>query len=437
MTAERRFDLLVAGELNPDILIVDPTSGPAFGQVETIVDAIFLAIGIVVGDRRLRCRPPRAADRLRGGRRRGRVRLFHAPGARGRRDRRVRLPDRPGGPDRRHGDRLPRGGPGQHDRDRCDRLAPDRGRPARAARRRAPPPRREHLPPAGPGGRPARAVRGGALARPDDVVRLQLGRVRDLGRPDRPAAPGGRRVPAEPRGGPADHRQDRRPGRRLRAHPAGDRRARGRPAVHPGDQAGLGGGGRDAGHLGIRGGRGAGPARRGRRHHRRRRLVRRRVPVRDARRLAPARRARAGRRPAARCRAPGSAGRPPSRPSSWPVPRSPQPAADRDGRDAARDRHAEPVDRSALRGRPVRARRGQPSGDRDARRRRKGLQRGPGGDRPRRGGPIGRTAGRPRRPVDGRSAGRGADPRAVDLDRRRDARPASRSTRSATGPSPS
>ena len=45
MTAERRFDLLVAGELNPDILIVDPTSGPAFGQVETIVDAIFLAIG--------------------------------------------------------------------------------------------------------------------------------------------------------------------------------------------------------------------------------------------------------------------------------------------------------------------------------------------------------------------------------------------------------
>jgi sugar/nucleoside kinase (ribokinase family) len=45
VTAERRFDLLVAGELNPDILIVDPTSGPAFGQVETIVDAIFLAIG--------------------------------------------------------------------------------------------------------------------------------------------------------------------------------------------------------------------------------------------------------------------------------------------------------------------------------------------------------------------------------------------------------
>lgn len=45
MTEERRFDLLVAGELNPDILIVDPTATPAFGQVETIVDAITLEIG--------------------------------------------------------------------------------------------------------------------------------------------------------------------------------------------------------------------------------------------------------------------------------------------------------------------------------------------------------------------------------------------------------
>ena len=44
-------------------------------------------------------------------------------------------------------------------------------------------------------------------------------------------------------------------------------------------------------------------------------------PLRDALELAP---------PAARCRAPASAGPPPSRPSSWPAPRSPQPAADRD-----------------------------------------------------------------------------------------------------------
>ncbi|MEA2537744.1 MAG: hypothetical protein QOF11_1978 [Chloroflexota bacterium] len=45
MTSERRFDLLVAGELNPDILIVDPAAQPAFGQVETIVEAIRMEIG--------------------------------------------------------------------------------------------------------------------------------------------------------------------------------------------------------------------------------------------------------------------------------------------------------------------------------------------------------------------------------------------------------
>jgi sugar/nucleoside kinase (ribokinase family) len=45
VTSERRFDLLVAGELNPDILIVDPAAQPAFGQVETIVEAIRMEIG--------------------------------------------------------------------------------------------------------------------------------------------------------------------------------------------------------------------------------------------------------------------------------------------------------------------------------------------------------------------------------------------------------
>lgn len=45
MTAERRFDLLVAGELNPDILIVDPAARPAFAQVETIVEAIRMEVG--------------------------------------------------------------------------------------------------------------------------------------------------------------------------------------------------------------------------------------------------------------------------------------------------------------------------------------------------------------------------------------------------------
>ena len=45
MTEARAFDLLVVGELNPDVLIVDPTSGPAFGQIETIVDEIRLEVG--------------------------------------------------------------------------------------------------------------------------------------------------------------------------------------------------------------------------------------------------------------------------------------------------------------------------------------------------------------------------------------------------------
>ena len=45
MTMDRRFDLLVAGELNPDIIVLGPTATPAFGQAETIVDAIQLEIG--------------------------------------------------------------------------------------------------------------------------------------------------------------------------------------------------------------------------------------------------------------------------------------------------------------------------------------------------------------------------------------------------------
>ena len=45
MTADRRVDLLVAGELNPDIMIVDPEAHFAFGQVETLVETIRLEIG--------------------------------------------------------------------------------------------------------------------------------------------------------------------------------------------------------------------------------------------------------------------------------------------------------------------------------------------------------------------------------------------------------
>ena len=114
----------------------------------------------------------------------------------------------------------------------------------------------QHLPPAGARRRPARPVCRGPGGRPDDLVRLQLGFDRDLGQRDRPAPPGGRRVPAEPRGGPSDHRSDGRSGRRIRAHPSGDRRPGGRPAVHPGRQARRRRCRGDARRVGVRGRRG-------------------------------------------------------------------------------------------------------------------------------------------------------------------------------------
>lgn len=42
---ERDLDLLVVGELNPDIIVVDPDPTPVFGQVEKVVAAIRLEIG--------------------------------------------------------------------------------------------------------------------------------------------------------------------------------------------------------------------------------------------------------------------------------------------------------------------------------------------------------------------------------------------------------
>ena len=111
----------------------------------------------LVGDRRLRGGPARAARRVRRRRRRRRLRAVHARRARPGRHRRRRLPDRPGRPDRGDRDPEPRRGPGQPDRARGDRRAAGERRPARAAGRGAPPPRREHLPPAGADGRACRS----------------------------------------------------------------------------------------------------------------------------------------------------------------------------------------------------------------------------------------------------------------------------------------
>ena len=43
--AELSFDLLVLGDLNPDIVVLDPALQPVFGQVETLVEGIRLTIG--------------------------------------------------------------------------------------------------------------------------------------------------------------------------------------------------------------------------------------------------------------------------------------------------------------------------------------------------------------------------------------------------------
>jgi sugar/nucleoside kinase (ribokinase family) len=43
--ADRDFDILVVGELNPDILISDPDPAPVFGEVERVVGSIRMTVG--------------------------------------------------------------------------------------------------------------------------------------------------------------------------------------------------------------------------------------------------------------------------------------------------------------------------------------------------------------------------------------------------------
>ena len=42
---ERDIDLLVVGEINPDIVIADSDPVPVFGEVERIVDSIRMTVG--------------------------------------------------------------------------------------------------------------------------------------------------------------------------------------------------------------------------------------------------------------------------------------------------------------------------------------------------------------------------------------------------------
>lgn len=45
MTAGRNLDILVIGELNPDVIVSDPDPVPAFGEVERLVGSIHLTVG--------------------------------------------------------------------------------------------------------------------------------------------------------------------------------------------------------------------------------------------------------------------------------------------------------------------------------------------------------------------------------------------------------
>ena len=67
------FDLLVLGDLNPDIVVLDPALEPVFGQVETLVGAIRLTIGGSVGDHGLRRGAAGAVGRVLRRRRRRRA----------------------------------------------------------------------------------------------------------------------------------------------------------------------------------------------------------------------------------------------------------------------------------------------------------------------------------------------------------------------------
>ncbi len=146
----REFDLLVAGELNPDIVVSGDDVEPAFGQVERLVDRIALTVGSSSAITACGGGTPRAPGRVRRRRRRRRVRALDARGAcRPRRRRGLRAASSPS---------LPTGASvilargedrailhlARHD-GRTDRRRPAR----RAARPRAPHPRREPLP-AGP-----------------------------------------------------------------------------------------------------------------------------------------------------------------------------------------------------------------------------------------------------------------------------------------------
>ena len=193
------FDILVVGEINPDIVVSDPDPVPVFGEVERIVDAIRMTVGsssaiFACGAARLELRV--AFCGVVGDDAFGRFMLDAMAGRGIDVSACIVDPDRPtgatvilsSGSDRAMLTAM--GTIGALDVDAVPDSLLDRARHLHsggfflqeASRRTA-----------------AGVLRGGAGARPDDLVRYELGPERPMGRRGRRDAPGSRRVSPERR----------------------------------------------------------------------------------------------------------------------------------------------------------------------------------------------------------------------------------------------
>ena len=188
-TAGRRrdFDLLVVGEVNPDIVVVGdrPAAGVRPGRAVSSTPSASRsgASSAITACGAARLGPPGRDGRRR---RRRRVRPVHARGAGRARHRRRGLPGRRGAADRRPRHPLGRARPGHPDRHRDDPVAAGRRRAARPAR----PARATSTSAASSSRRRSRPdlaglFRAGAAGGATTSARPQLGSVAALGRRDR------------------------------------------------------------------------------------------------------------------------------------------------------------------------------------------------------------------------------------------------------------
>ena len=180
-TDRQDIDILVIGEINPDIVVSDPDPVPVFDEVERVIESVHMTVGsssaiFACGAARLDL----AGRVLR--RRRGRcVRSLHAGRDVRARDRRLGLPRGSGAAHRVDGHPHERPGPGDPHRDGRDRGDGRGRRPAVPARTGSPRPLGLLLPPGDEPRSAAGVLRVGAGPRDHDLLRHELGSDRDAG----------------------------------------------------------------------------------------------------------------------------------------------------------------------------------------------------------------------------------------------------------------